>query len=134
MTVTAHLPALAAWRRRADTVTLDRLWVAACWEQAAADLLAERPHCLAAAYHEGPWEREQRQRAAGRRASLIPWLLASGPQAIDLTARGRVVDLLKRAREALPAPAEPVPTHGLPGTWSGVRSVRRMAGGWAGFR
>ena len=51
-------PALEAWRRRRDTTTRDRLWRAACWEQAAflawaeerydhmADCLARARQCM----------------------------------------------------------------------------------------
>lgn len=104
--------ALAAWRRRGDVNRRDALWVAACWEQAGADLMRVRPRCLSATYT--PDAEEKRLRAAeakrnraaewnGKRTvnSIVPYLHAGPELALDLTARQRVEHYLAQADEAI---------------------------------
>lgn len=104
------LPALAVWRRRGDTRTYDALWSAAGWEAEAERLIRERPNCMTATYQpdaeetrlrEAEAKRNRRRMLQGKPAvsALIPYLHASAELALDLSARHRVADYLRRADE-----------------------------------
>ena len=97
------LSILAAWRRRGDTKTYDALWSAAGWEACAERLLRERPNCMTATYTPDAEEVHLRSAARKRKVTLIPYLKAGPELVLDLSARQRVREYIRRADEAIAA-------------------------------